>query len=432
MLTSKSTSGLEIKAAQITEKATKAAAEADQALAILNLVKSDNTKTVEEIENSVELASNARNKADKLIAEAQQLWELVSPSENNSSSATVEVERQPIIQTGGLGAIENKQTINTAKQKIQALSSSVIDAKRIIKERRAKNQITNIQQKEAQIKELKERIAAATVELDDLRRRIGKGGENLDEAHKLERKVKKLTDLLKQITGDEPDLEKGVRDHLIADSEKTKASAEEIARLNRQLLTLEESHNQELIKLREQLRDAIALGQEILSGRDNKDRVYKEQLAKNKLLEEAARRTLLEQQDATASLKLQLKLCEDAKVELRRSSVDKDSIIREKEQLLQEANNQNNILSADIERLLAQLPKPAPTQLNVKPSPRVLGAPKAKLPDFMKNTAASRLRYNSTQPQLDRRGDSRIARGVYKGGKKGARLTRVQKKIIPL
>jgi chromosome segregation ATPase len=79
-------SGLEIKAALIMEKAAQASAEADKALAELDLIKKNATKPEEDIEAAIDKATNSRNKADKLITEAQQLWELIEPSTNNSSS----------------------------------------------------------------------------------------------------------------------------------------------------------------------------------------------------------------------------------------------------------------------------------------------------------------------------------------------------------
>jgi chromosome segregation ATPase len=274
LLTKPEKSGLEIRAAEITEKAEAASREAELALAELNRVKSDNNKTVEEIEEAIDVASTARNKADSLISEAQQLWELISPSDNSSSSSAEGASRPngPILvkpdvltssseqtaskapnevkekdpeevkkMVGGRGSTKDKAPINTALVRVRALSDSVSDAKRILREKRAKK-VKNSSDKDSIIADLREKIKAAEAELAELHRRLGEKSTGLKpEATALEEKVTHLTALLKQITGDVPDLNKAVANHVKADAEQ----AESIKTLQVQIAGLP---NQEELK----------------------------------------------------------------------------------------------------------------------------------------------------------------------------------------
>lgn len=253
-------SGLEIRATQITEKASQASAEAEEALKTLNMIKANTSKSADDIEEAVEKASLAREKADKLITEAQQLWELISPSGNNSSSQekgpvappAVVVPEQAPSQTanvlpvsstetdtgnkhtvvvpsnssivkkvggfiGGRGSPKDHESINTARSKLNALSASVLDAKSIIRDRRKKNR-NNLASKNVEIADLKESVRKAEAELQELRQKIGTGGDHLERAIELEEKVKTLTALIKSVTGETNDLEKGVKDHLASDA----------------------------------------------------------------------------------------------------------------------------------------------------------------------------------------------------------------------
>ena len=409
LLVKKPTSSLNIKANQITAKAAEAAQEAERALESLNKIKADDSKSAEEVEASVEQASNARNKADRLISEAQQLWELISPSEPDPGSAEANIAPpRNGVQVGGKGNVKEKGDINSAKNMIQALSESVSDAKRIIKEKRSMKHGNS----EAQIRELREQIDAATLELTELRKRLGEGGRHLEEARGLEIKVQKLTGLLKQIVGERPNtnLEMGVREHLQENTE----SVREIAGLKAQLLTLTQQYNLQLTDLRTQLKQSLTEEEHYKTDSDA-IRVRHTELQK------AVQSVLEEHKIALAALQEQLRKC-------TQYSPEKD---REIARLTEE----NAELEGDIVRLRELLIQkaPEPKQPIRAPEPK---QPIQKQQYIPGNTESARRKREAAQEQLRYLGSNRTAHlpryGARTGGKKGARLTRVKKNILPL
>jgi len=386
---------LNIKATQITEKAAEAAQEATMALEALNRIKADNSKSVEEVEASVEEATQSRNKADRLISEARQLWELISPSEPDPNSAAAPGEERPngLIQAGGK---HEKANINSAKEKINALSDSVSDAKRIIQEKRTRTYLSS----EAKIRELNAQIAAAMAELEILRKRVGEGGKHIVEARELELKVQSLTGFLKQIIGDTPNLEQGVRNHIEADSETVKEGDV----LKAQLLTLTQQHNSQLVIIRDQLQAALLERDSLKGDASSITAQYQE-------LQNAAKRMLQEQKAATSALQKQIADCS-------KKLVSSEQIIYERDGTIDELNKQNGVLEAEIERILQQSTKKTPL-------------PKA-IPGYAGNTAAARGHREAAQALHNRMRTGRTAALPRYGGKKGARFTRAQKKIIPL
>ena len=185
------------------------------------------------------------------------------PSAQQPSAQQPSAQQQPqpsAPQVGGRGSSKNQEPITVAKEKVRALSESVSNAKRIIREKRAKTANANSDAKTELITSLRAKLADAEKELVDLRAKLAAGGDHLTTATELEEKVIKLTGLLKQITGDEPDLEKGIHNHLAANADNSvllKTLQAQVAGLP-DLETLKEKLAASILKIDEL--DGVSLG----------------------------------------------------------------------------------------------------------------------------------------------------------------------------